>query len=113
MRRLTRQILMGTLVALYGGVTVLGPALHALPGFNHVATPLTVARGGSDSHIVPLVGSHDDCPVCHFLTQGQILDDPDRCGHIEVVQVRPADEIPRIAPPDISLPTHPRAPPLA
>jgi hypothetical protein len=104
---------MATLVALYGGVIAFGPALHALPGLNHVPTPLTEAKDGSNSHLVPLVSSHDDCPICHFLTQGQILDDPDRCGHIEVVQVRPADEIPLLAPPDVRLLTHPRAPPLA
>jgi hypothetical protein len=113
MRRFARQVLIATLAALYGGVTAFGPALHALPGLNHAPTALTILKGGSDRHATPLTVSHDDCPVCHFLMQGQVLGDPDPLGRIEAVQVRPADEIPLIAPPDLRLLTHPRAPPLA
>src|SRR5689334_21236882 len=99
MRRFARQILMASLVALYGGVTAFGPALHALPGLNHGPSARTDTRGGSNGPIAPFVGSHHDCPICHFLTQGQILVDPERWGCIEVVQIRPADEVPLIAPP--------------
>ncbi len=113
MRRFIRQILTTALVGLYAWVTAFGPALHALPGLGHVATPLSVTRGGSDSHVASLVSSHDDCPVCHFLTQGQFLHDPASCGRIEVVHLRPADEVPRIVPATGRLLTHPRAPPLA
>ena len=112
MRRFARQILMASLVILYGGVTAIGPALHSLPGFKHVPAALADLRGGSDSHPAPLVGSHDDCPVCHFLALGQILVDPDRRGRVEVVQIHPADEIPLIIPSGVRLPSHPRAPPL-
>jgi hypothetical protein len=112
MRRFARQILMASLVALYGGVTAFGPALHSLPGFKHGPAALAHSTGGSDSHPAPLVGSHDDCPVCHFLSQGQILVDPDRLGRVEVVQIHPADEIPLFIPSGTRLPTHPRAPPL-
>ena len=103
---------MASLVGLYGGVTAFGPALHSLPGFGHVPAALTELTGGCDSHPAPLVGPHDDCPVCHFLTQGQILVDPDRQGRVEVVQIHPADEIPLIIPSGVRLPTHPRAPPV-
>jgi hypothetical protein len=113
MRRFARQVLIATLATLYGGVTAFGPALHALPGLNHVPTALTDLKGGSDRHVTPLADSHGDCPVCHFLMQGQVLGDPDLLGRIEVVEVRPADEIPLIAPPDLILLTHPRAPPAA
>jgi hypothetical protein len=112
MRRFARQILMASLVVLYGGVTAIGPALHSLPGFKHVPAALSAPTSGSDSHPAPLVGSHDDCPVCHFLIQGQIPADPDRQGRVEVVQIRPADETPLFIPSGACLPTHPRAPPL-
>jgi hypothetical protein len=112
MRRFTRQIVLATLIALYGGVTALAPALHGLAGLAHNATPINAAKGGGDGQIATLVSAHGDCPVCHFLAQGQIVNDPDQCGRIEIAQVRPADEIPAVAPPDVQLLTHPRAPPL-
>jgi hypothetical protein len=113
MRRFSRHILMVTFIALYGGMSTLGTAMHALPGFGHARAPRAETKARSDGRVATFVSGHDDCPVCHFLTQGQILDDPDHCGHVDVVQVRPADEIPLTAPAEVRRLTHPRAPPIA
>jgi hypothetical protein len=113
MARFARRILLATLVAAYGGVTVLGPSLHALPGFNHTQSPLKDRTDGCTNRIVQFASSHDDCPVCHFLAQGQTVVDRDYCGRVEVVQIHPPDEISIIVPPNGRSPSHPRAPPLA
>jgi hypothetical protein len=112
MQRFARQILMASLVSLYGGVTGFGPALHSLPGFRHVQACLIDPTGGADPHPASLAGSHDDCPICRFLSQGQIRVDPNRNGRVEVVQIPQPDAIPLIIPSEVRLPTHPRAPPL-
>jgi hypothetical protein len=112
MPRIARHILAALLVGLYGGATLLGPALHSAGGLGH-APAHPDARDGSDSRAVLIADTHHDCPICHFLAQGQVLDSPDAQGMIDVVHVRPTDELPLVLPSGLPLPAHPRAPPLA
>lgn len=63
--RSSRTLLVAFLI-LHGVVSLAGPALHALPGFDHHPAKLSKhdesAPGSTD------LGreSNDDCPVCHF-----------------------------------------------
>src|SRR4051794_30009016 len=82
-RRRIRQILLASLLALYGALTVGGSALHSLPGAGH-AKAGTAARGDdSDRPTSP----HDDCPVCHFLAQGQITGSSAHVPCLDVVGI--------------------------
>jgi hypothetical protein len=110
MQAIVRRWLLASLLALFGLVTVCGPALHALPGCDHQGPAQT-----SDRETKPnsLAGSPDDCPICHFHAQGQFLvaSDHDQCTG--VVRLRPADEPPLVLPTAVVRPCIPRAPPLA
>jgi hypothetical protein len=73
MQRL-RSILLIALLAMYGASSLLGPALHSLPGLAHAVSASEpssqqVERGRLDGG---KVCSADQCPVCHFLAQGQL-----------------------------------------
>jgi hypothetical protein len=76
MRRSLRHSLVATLIALHAAVTLLGPSLHALPGWGHGSGLSPLAKtdhshgSGKSSH-----AKADDCPVCQFLTQGQLSTD--------------------------------------
>jgi hypothetical protein len=108
MQRRIHQILLASLLALHGVVIVLGPSLHALPGAEHAKGGTPAPGGGSDP-----TSSHDDCAICHFLSQAQLSVDPPHFLSIDVVRIKPADDLPltfRSAP---DRPSGPRAPPLA
>lgn len=109
MQRRARQLLLVSLFALYGVMTVCGPALHALPGADHVKAS---SPEGADRPDLP-TSPHDDCPLCHFLVQAQIAED---CAHVlstDVVRIQPADDLPLTFPPALDRPSGPRAPPFA
>jgi hypothetical protein len=114
MVRTSRPFLAATLVALHAAVALGGPGLHALPGWGH-GSGLTRLAKNDHSH-GPGKSSHeatDECPVCHFLAQGQLSADltAGAPGWL-VVQA----EVARAAVP-APTPTHrssiPRAPPAA
>ncbi len=76
MTRSVRNALLATLIGLHAAVTFCGPGLHALPGWSH-GTGLTPFARNDHSH-GPGPSSHqasDDCPVCQFLAQGQVVPD--------------------------------------
>ena len=107
------QFLLAAILALYGLITLSGPALHALPGFGHRSTELS-----SDRAAAPGQGDQDnaaahDCPICHFHAQGQLVTDPDSSPSLEIVRVRPADEPQLSSPLAVARPSIPRAPPFA
>jgi hypothetical protein len=119
MQRLTRNLLIASLIALYASVMVCGPCLHALPGWGHgsgVATtgPRPGPRGENvRDHDKSLHGSADDCPVCSLLSLGQLPVDlacqpscPPLAGVSRVVRWG-------IVLPFLSLPSSPRAPPIS
>ncbi len=109
MQRRARQLLLASLLALYGVMTVCGPALHALPGAGHVKAG---SLGGGDGPDHP-TRSHNDCPVCHFLAQVQIAGDSAHAPSMDVVRIQPVDDLPITFPPSIDRPSAPRAPPFA
>ena len=109
MHRHTRQILLASLLALYGVMTACGPALHALPGAGHVKNATPAEGDGSDHPASP----HDDCSICFFLAQSQICTDLVQILSMDVVEIRPTDELPSTFPPSIDRPSAPRAPPIA
>jgi hypothetical protein len=68
-RRIVRQLLVASLIALHAAIALCGPCLHELPGLGHDSS------AGSQTQQHPLKSSHDsgdNCPVCHFLAQGQL-----------------------------------------
>jgi hypothetical protein len=109
-QRRARHFLLASLIALYGTMTVGGPTLHALPGGGDVkvGTPAH-DEGGSDR---PTSSQHD-CPICHFLAQGQLAVDSTHVLSMDVVLIKPADDLPLIFPAAVDRPSGPRAPPLA
>src|SRR5260370_24945643 len=76
MPRSLRQTLVALLIALHAAVTLCGPGLHALPGWGHNSGLHPLAK--NDHSHGPGKSSHaasDECPVCHFLAQGQLSSD--------------------------------------
>jgi hypothetical protein len=70
-RRNVRQFLVASLIAFHATIALCGPCLHELPGLGHENSAVL----GSDSQQHPLKASHDSadtCPLCHFLSQGQM-----------------------------------------
>ncbi|MGC8638884.1 MAG: DUF2946 family protein [Isosphaeraceae bacterium] len=110
-RRRANQLLVATILTLYGVITVGGPALHALPGFGHDFAKLASTRNHS-SRTADQENAAHDCPICHFHAQGQVIADPDSAPCIEVVRIRPVTEPPLASRPAVVRPTIPRAPPL-
>jgi hypothetical protein len=112
MRRVVQRIFLASFLTIYGVVTVVGPALHALPGFTH-----SLAKLGSDDDSASGQPSRSDipahdCPICQFHAQGQLIAGPDNDRCIEVVRIRPPDELPLFSPPALDQPSSPRAPPF-
>ena len=113
MRRSLRHSLVATLIALHAAVTLLGPSLHALPGWGHGSglTPLAKSDhshgSGKSSH-----SKADDCPVCQFLAQGQLSTD---LGAGATGRLITALEVPIAPPASEASPlglSCPRAPPI-
>lgn len=113
MRWRSRQILLVLLIGLYAAISLGGPGVHSLPGFDHnhasQATDHPLVVGGHDLHD----GDAHTCPICHFHAQGQMIADPGDCRSIEVVWIRPLGDPPACSPPVCDRPSIPRAPPLA
>jgi len=108
-RRRIRHFLLASLLALYGAVTVAGPALHALPGAGHVKAGVPGRGDVSDRPD----SSHDDCPVCHFFAQGQITGSSVHVPSLDVLRIQPVDDLPFSFPPPFDRSSAPRAPPTA
>ena len=107
------QFLLATILALYGVITLSGPALHALPGFGHRSTELASDRAAAPGHGDQDNAAAHDCPICHFYAQGQLIAGPDGAPSREIVRIRSADEPQLSSPLAVARPSIPRAPPLA
>lgn len=108
MQRVIRRLLLAGFIALYGAVSLCGSAIHSVPGFDHVA-----AGEGADSHDAhPLTSPHDDCPVCHFLAQGQLTTEAVPTIFSDRMGMESPGERPLIPPRRSHRPAAPRAPPL-
>lgn len=109
--RSCRTLLVAFLV-LHGISSLAGPALHALPGFNH--HPAELSNRDDDASGSNDLGreSTDDCPVCQFHHQALFLIDVDSQLVVDVVRIRPPAEPPLSLPPAPQASPSPRAPPL-
>jgi hypothetical protein len=107
------QFLLAAILALYGVITLSGPALHALPGFGHRSTELASDRAPAPGHGDQDNAAAHDCPICHFHAQGQLIADPDGAPSMEIVRIRPAEEPQLSSPLAVARPSIPRAPPRA
>lgn len=111
MSRLVRQLLVASMLALYGSVSLVGAGLHAL-----------LEHGHSDSFDHPrhkpfghLTGeaSADHCPICQVHVQGQMPVGAIPLAYQPLAQFR-SPVVPRlITSPRRHAPAHPRAPPVA
>lgn len=107
-----RNALFATLVAFHAAVTVCGAGLHALPGLGHNSG--LRPRAQNDHSHGPGKSAHesaDECPVCQFLAQGQLADEPAggpiaRLPGDALTLTPPAND--PVTPPGVSIP---RAPP--
>jgi Protein of unknown function (DUF2946) len=112
MRRRVHRILLATVLALYGAVTLSGPALHQLPGSDHGGTTFNSGHGGKESPSDTGKKAAHDCPICHFLAQGQIDLSAAPGMLIDVARMRPASQTRLVFPTTPVRPSSPRAPPL-
>lgn len=111
MRRPIRHILLVSLIALYGAITVAGPSLHSLPGFEPTHEGSLDAGPKAPQHGHP-VKSSDDCSICQFHLLGQIATESVEITTIDVVAALP-DETPSLfAPARPRAAASPRAPPF-
>ncbi len=113
--RSTRSALIFAVVALYGGVSLVGPGHHAVPGCGHDAGVSVRACSGEANAsrlAAPPVTESDGCPACNYLAQGQLLAaPPDTSSRLAPVDLRPVERPSR---PTLRLADRPRprAPPL-
>jgi hypothetical protein len=113
MRRRVNRILLATLLGLYGIVSLSGPALHGLPGLGHAAAKLGTHDEASPAHGDREGGSSHDCPICHFHSQGQFLDNSESGPGVDVVRTHLVADIPLTCPIALHSLSSPRAPPVA
>ena len=105
MRQQVQQLLLASLIALYGVMTAGGPALHTLPGSQHTSASMPDGDGSGHS-------SSHECPICHFLAQGQLAGDAFHVLSFDVVLSQPVDDPPLTFPSAVDHPASPRAPPI-
>ena len=110
MPRFVRQLLFASLIACHAAVTLCGPCLHELSGSSHRSGPATKSQR-SDAPAPSSRDSADNCPICHFMAQGQLTVAPtcDRSAPLVAGFVLP--ELPVARPLPHHVPSSPRAPP--
>jgi len=114
MPRFVRPSLIALVIAFHAAVMLCGPCLHAVPGFGHGSG---LGSSAQRQEAVDSAGarhaSMDDCPICHFLAQGQLPIQSSQIASVRlVVEFEPvADPVSSPAPP--RLPFCPRGPPVA
>lgn len=106
------RLLLVAFLALHGIISLAGPALHALPGFNHHAAELRRHDDATPGSTDLGRESNHDCPVCHLHTQALFQVDADAHLVVDVVRIRPPAEPPLFLPPAPEATSSPRAPPL-
>jgi Protein of unknown function (DUF2946) len=111
MQRVLRRLFLASFVALYGAVSLCGSALHALPGLDLDHVKVGSSSHGQDS--APPTSHHDDCPVCHFLAQGQLVFQGGPEIFTDAMWKEPAHNPPLAPPRPFRLASIPRAPPVA
>lgn len=69
--RCIRIFTLAVLIAVYGGVTLLGSAIHLVQTDGHLAEK-DAPNGTPGGHTPADDKSSDDCPICKYLAQGQL-----------------------------------------
>jgi hypothetical protein len=71
-RRIVRQFLVASLIAFHATIALCGPCLHELPGLGHENSAGLTSQ--TQQHPLKALqhDSADACPLCHFLSQGQM-----------------------------------------
>jgi hypothetical protein len=114
MPRFVRPTLIALLIAFHAAVTLCGPCLHSVPGFGHGSS--LDSSGKRDQAVDPAGTRHasmDDCPICHFLAQGQLPIESSRIASIRLVAEFEPLADPVSSPASPHLPFCPRGPPVA
>lgn len=74
MTDIARRFLIASLLALFGLVTVGGPALHDIPGLGHHEVHESKVADGDSADLARFVDNPTEhCPVCHFTAQAAIF----------------------------------------
>lgn len=107
-----RRLLFASLIAFHAIATLCGPCLHELSGLSH---PMSSAVKPNRTEVPSqsTSDSSDNCPICHFVTQGQLVNTP-VCERSEPMLVdRVTTELPTGSPTARVHASAPRAPPAS
>lgn len=109
MVRDVRSLVIATMLALYGSVSMFGDGLHRLAGIAHDCP----SSADFEGHDQPLISSHESCPLCEYHVQAQhptaSADAASEPGLVDVHTTSRTLSVPASAP----LRAQPRAPPIA
>jgi hypothetical protein len=70
--RSLHTFLIGLTIVLNGTVVLLGPGLHALPGFEHHVGPNRAVRVDDGLLVASGEDNASTCPICEYLAQGTV-----------------------------------------
>jgi hypothetical protein len=110
MPRSVRQLLFTALIACHAAVTLCGPCLHELPGSSHQFGLVTKPHR-PDAPAKSATDSADNCLICHFVAQGQLMVAATSERSTPLVAEFVAPELPAVRPQPHHCPSSPRAPP--
>ena len=112
MSRIVRHLLFASVLACHAAVTLCGPCLHALPGSSHKLGASSRSHRSDDS-AQPRRDGADNCLICQFVAQGQLLAEISTGISGQHVAELVVPVLPTFHTTSPELPSSPRAPPLA
>jgi hypothetical protein len=110
MSQIARHLLFALVLACHAVVTLCGPCLHALPGSSHELGATSTSHRPDDS-AQSRRDAADNCLICHFVAQGQLLAEFSSGISIHRVAELVVPVVPASHSPSLQLPSSPRAPP--
>jgi len=111
MSRIVRHLLFASLIACHAVVTLSGPCLHALPGSSHELGAASNSQRPDDP-VQPRRDAADNCLLCQFVAQGQLLGTSSSGVSIQPIAELVVPALHAAYPPPVHLPSSPRAPPM-
>jgi hypothetical protein len=112
MSQIVRHLLFASVLACHAAVTLCGPCLHALPGSSHELGASSKSHHTDDS-AQPRRDGADNCLICQFVAQGQLLAEISTGISVQQVTELVVPVLPAFHTTSPELPSSPRAPPLA
>ena len=112
MSQIGRHLLFALVLACHATVTLCGPCLHEFPGSSHDLGADSRSHRSDDSAQSRRDGA-DNCLICHFVAQGQLLADFSTGVSVQHVADLVVPVTPATATSSLHLPSSPRAPPTA